>query len=79
MGLHGVAELCKQLTLHGLDENTPAALIEKGTTQHQKVHIGNLTTLADIVKENNVQAPTLIIVGEVVSLHDKLAWFHPNG
>jgi uroporphyrin-III C-methyltransferase/precorrin-2 dehydrogenase/sirohydrochlorin ferrochelatase len=79
MGLHGVAELCKQLTLHGLDKNTPAALVEKGTTQHQKVHIGNLTTLADIVKENNVKAPTLIIVGEVVSLHDKLSWFHPNG
>ncbi|MFV2060437.1 MAG: siroheme synthase CysG [Gammaproteobacteria bacterium] len=78
MGLHGVAELCKQLTLHGLDKNTPAALVEKGTTQHQKVHIGNLMTLADIVKENNVQAPTLIIVGEVVSLHNKLAWFHPN-
>jgi len=79
MGLHGVAELCKQLILHGLDDKTPAALVEKGTTQHQKVHIGNLLTLADIVTQNNVQAPTLIIVGEVVKLHDKLAWFHPNG
>ncbi len=79
MGLHGVSELCKQLKLHGLDGKTPAALVEKGTTQHQKVHIGDLNTLADIVIKNNVQAPTLIIVGEVVSLHDKLAWFHPNG
>ncbi len=79
MGLHGVAELCKQLKLHGLDEKTPAALVEKGTTQHQKVHIGDLTTLADIVTKNNVQAPTLIIVGEVVLLHNKLAWFNPKG
>lgn len=79
MGLHGVAELCKQLKLHGLDEKTPAALVEKGTTQHQKVHIGDLNTLADIVIKNNVQAPTLIIVGEVVLLHDKLAWFNPQG
>ncbi|MFV1982362.1 MAG: siroheme synthase CysG, partial [Thiohalomonadales bacterium] len=79
MGLHGVAELCKQLKIHGMDEKTPAALVEKGTTQHQKVHIGDLSTLADIVTKNKVQAPTLIIVGEVVSLHKKLAWFHPNG
>ena len=79
MGLHGVKELCKQLVKHGLPDTTPAALIEKGTSQEQKVHIGNLKTLNDIVEKNNVKAPTLIIVGEVVSLHDKLNWFAPEG
>lgn len=79
MGLQTVKELCKELIAHGLSSTTPAALVEKGTTQEQKVHIGDLTTLHDIVQKNNVKAPTLIIVGEVVKLHDKLNWFVPEG
>ena len=79
MGLQTVKELCKELIAHGLSSTTPAALIEKGTTQDQRVHIGDLTTLHEIVEKNNVKAPTLIIVGEVVSLHDKLNWFVPEG
>jgi len=79
MGLQTVRELCKKLIEHGLSSSTPAALVEKGTTQEQKVHIGDLTSLHDIVEKNNVKAPTLIIVGEVVKLHDKLNWFVPEG
>lgn len=78
MGLHSMNELCKQLIKHGLPATTPVALVEKGTTQQQRVHIGDLTTLPDIVAKNQVEAPTLIIVGEVVKLHDKLAWFEPD-
>ena len=79
MGLHGVQELCKQLVAHGLPATTPAALVEKGTTQQQRVHIGDLTSLPALVEKEKVEAPTLIIVGEVVKLHDKLAWFEPDG
>ncbi|MDH5600622.1 MAG: siroheme synthase CysG [Gammaproteobacteria bacterium] len=79
MGLQTVKELCKELITHGLSATTPAALVEKGTTQEQKVHIGDLNTLHEIVEKNNVTAPTLIIVGEVVALHDKLSWFEPEG
>ncbi len=79
MGLQTVKELCGELIAHGLSSTTPAALVEKGTTQEQRVHIGDLTTLHEIVKKNNVKAPTLIIVGEVVKLHDKLNWFVPEG
>ncbi len=79
MGLQTVKELCKELIAHGLSSTTPAALVEKGTTQDQRVHIGDLTTLHEIVEKNNVKAPTLIIVGEVVKLHDKLNWFVPEG
>ncbi len=79
MGLQTVKELCKELVKHGLPSTTPAALVEKGTTQEQKVHIGDLSTLHEIVEKNNVKAPTLIIVGEVVLLHDKLNWFVPEG
>lgn len=77
MGLHGVAAICEGLINNGLSEKTPAALVEKGTRLDQKVHIGDLTTLPDMVKNNDIQPPTLIIVGEVVKLHDKLSWFEP--
>ncbi|MBI1425210.1 MAG: uroporphyrinogen-III C-methyltransferase [Gammaproteobacteria bacterium] len=79
MGLQAVEVLCKQLVAHGLPATTPAALVEQGTTQNQRVHLGDLTSLPDIVKREDIKPPTLIIVGEVVSLHDKLKWFEPAG
>ena len=78
MGLKNVQLLCESLKKHGRDASTPAALIEKGTTPDQRVFIGNLDTLPDLVHKNNVKAPTLIVVGEVVELHKKLHWFKPG-
>jgi uroporphyrin-III C-methyltransferase/precorrin-2 dehydrogenase/sirohydrochlorin ferrochelatase len=78
MGLHGVEAICKGLIEHGLSEKTPAALVEKGTRPDQKVHIGDLTSLPDIVKNNDIKPPTLIIVGDVVKLHEKLSWYEPE-
>jgi len=78
MGLQAVQVIHEKLVEHGLEHSTPAALVEQGTTQNQRVHIGTLDTLADIVKEKNVKAPTLIIVGGVVTLHEQLKWFEPN-
>ncbi len=75
MGLNNIQRICDSLKAHGRDENTPAALIEKGTTSEQRVLIGDLNTLPDIVDQNEVRAPTLIIVGEVVELHHKLSWY----
>ena len=75
MGLRGVNEICKQLVAHGLPASTPAALISQGTTPDHKTMIGELSTLPSIVENNEFKAPTLIIVGEVVSLHNKLKWF----
>ncbi len=79
MGLHTIAPLCENLIKHGLDASTPAALVEQGTTQNQRVHIGDLSSLAELVVQNNVKPPTLIIVGNVVKLHEKLKWFEPAG
>ena len=76
MGLNGMETICEQLKQHGLDPQTPAALIEKGTTDRQQVFIGDLDSLPEIVRKAGAKAPTLIIVGHVVSLHDKLAWFN---
>lgn len=75
MGLHGLNIICEQLLKHGLSADTPAALITKGTTPDQRVLIGDLTSLPDLVDEQHVQGPTLIIVGSVVSLHTKLHWY----
>jgi len=79
MGLHAIKGLCGKLVEHGLPASTPAALVEKGTTQLQRVHIGTLQTLPGLVESEKVEPPTLIIVGEVVKLHEKLSWFEPAG
>ncbi len=78
MGLHGIEIICGKLKEHGLNSATPAAMITQGTTPNQRVFIGNLNTLPELVARNAVSAPTLIIVGEVVSLHEKLRWFNPD-
>jgi len=78
MGLHGVPDICKGLTGNGLSASTPVALVQQGTTLNQRVYIGTLGTLPDMVQRENIKPPTLIIVGEVVRLHDKLSWFNPQ-
>jgi uroporphyrin-III C-methyltransferase/precorrin-2 dehydrogenase/sirohydrochlorin ferrochelatase len=78
MGLHGLATLCTELIAHGLPDNTPAAIVQQGTTQNQRVVTGTLATLPGIAQAENLHAPTLIIVGGVVTLRKKLAWFNPE-
>ncbi|VXD00889.1 fused siroheme synthase 1,3-dimethyluroporphyriongen III dehydrogenase and siroheme ferrochelatase; uroporphyrinogen methyltransferase [Pseudomonas sp. 8Z] len=75
MGLVGLPDICAQLVAHGRDATTPAALVQQGTTQNQRVFTGTLASLPALVSEHEVHAPTLVIVGEVVTLRDKLAWF----
>ena len=78
MGLQAVEIIHQKLVEHGLPEDTPAALVEQGTTENQRVHIATLKTLADKVKQEQVKPPSLIIVGTVVGLHPKLRWFSPH-
>ena len=75
MGLVGLSGICEQLIAHGRSGATPAALVQQGTTQNQRVFTGTLETLPQLVAQHEVHAPTLVIVGEVVTLRDKLAWF----
>ena len=74
MGLHGAPTLCKEMVAHGLSASTPVALVEQGTTPQQRVLIATLDTLLEVIKNEDIKPPTLIIVGEVVTLHDKLKW-----
>ena len=78
MGLHGAPTLCKEMIAHGMPASTPVALVQKGTTPEQKTIVGTLETLDEIVKTHEFKPPTLIIVGEVVSMKEKLQWFNPE-
>ena len=74
MGLHGLQLLCEKLIEHGLPPDWPAAIIQQGTTPRQRTVAGTLATLPALAEAAKLKAPTLIIVGEVVKLHEKLAW-----
>ena len=75
MGLVGLPLICQQLIAHGRASTTPAALVQQGTTKNQRVFSGTLSSLPQMVAAHEVHAPTLVIVGEVVLLREKLAWF----
>ncbi len=77
MGLHGLDSLCAKLVEHGMPDTTPIAIVQHGTQPTQRVITGTLATLPAIAEREKPQAPTLIIVGGVVTLREKLAWFHP--
>lgn len=74
MGLVGLERICEQLIAHGQRPDMPVALISKGTTPEQKVVVGSLADIASKVTEHQIHAPTLTIIGEVVSLREQLQW-----
>lgn len=78
MGSLALPLMAQQLMAHGLPANTPAALVQQATTRNQRVFTGTLATLPDIVKKAEVKPPSLIIIGHVVKLQEKLAWFTPR-
>ena len=76
MGLMGLPVICKQLqSSSGRSADTPVALVERGTLMEQRVLLGTLGTMVDVVAREQPTAPTLIIVGDVVRLHNDLSWF----
>lgn len=75
MGLLGLERICAQLMAHGAAADMPVALVQQGTTEHQKVLTGTLESMPALVNAHEVKAPTLIIVGRVVALQPRYAWF----
>ena len=73
MGTLKASFIAEQLQQHGRDSNTPVAIISQGTQLTQTTLVGRLKNLAELAK--NAPTPALIVVGEVVELHHKLAWF----
>jgi len=75
MGLLGLPTLCRELAAHGMPAATPAAIVQHGTTSSQRTVVGTLATLPQLAHTAHLAPPTLIIVGDVVQLHEKLAWY----
>ena len=74
MGLVGLPIICQQLVAHGMSPEMPVALVSRGTTPHQQVVTGDLTNIVERVERNAVPAPTLVIIGNVVTLRSRLDW-----
>ena len=77
MGLKGLPVITRELQAHGVSADMPVALVQQGTTHMQRVFTGTLETIMDIVEKQQPKPPTLIIIGEVVELHEKLSWYKP--
>lgn len=78
MGLGALAEIARRLIAHGMSLETPAAIVERGTTPQQRAITGTLGTLPDLARTADLKSPSLIIVGPVVALQKRLQWFTPN-
>jgi uroporphyrin-III C-methyltransferase/precorrin-2 dehydrogenase/sirohydrochlorin ferrochelatase len=77
MGLRGLSVISRELIQHGMPSDKPAALVQKATTSDQRVLVGTLKTLPGIVEAADINLSSIIIIGDVVRLHEKLAWFTP--
>lgn len=75
MGLHSLPHLCRRLVEEGKGPETPAAIIQWGTTSRQKTVKGTLKSLPELAQKAGFQPPSTVVVGKVVDLADKLQWF----
>ena len=75
MGLHTLPDISAGLISAGRSASTPVAIVSRGTCRDQKVLTGTLSTISDLQEREQLPAPSIIIVGEVVKLHSELAWF----
>jgi uroporphyrin-III C-methyltransferase/precorrin-2 dehydrogenase/sirohydrochlorin ferrochelatase len=78
MGRGSLPDLCAQLVKHGLPADWPAALVEEGTSRRQRVVTGTLATLPGAVGRAGVSGASLVIVGAVVRLRERLRWFRSD-
>jgi uroporphyrin-III C-methyltransferase/precorrin-2 dehydrogenase/sirohydrochlorin ferrochelatase len=75
MGVGATTVICEELIRHGMNEKTPAAIIQQGTTSNQRIYVGTLKTLSTLVVEEDIKPPSMMIIGNVVKLRDKLSWY----
>ena len=74
MGLSNLPAIMKGLLLAGIDPDLPAAVLERGTTARQKRVLATVSTLEQEAAGAQIQAPAIIVVGEVCRLADSFAW-----
>ena len=78
MSVEGLDEFLSDSLRLGFNQTTPAALIERGTTRHQRVMIGKVNTLAQQARKMRAQAPAVVVVGKVVSLQKQSSFRSSN-
>lgn len=79
MGIGNLHHICSQLMKHGRLSATPVAIIEWGTTKQQRTITGTLETIEEIASKENITHPSIVLVGEVVCLREKIKWFEEQG
>lgn len=72
MGVGNLPYICDQLIANGKNRDTPVAVIQQGTTEHQQTVTGTLGNIIPIVKKAEIKNPAMIIVGEVVRFREKI-------
>ncbi|MCR6096921.1 uroporphyrinogen-III C-methyltransferase [Salipaludibacillus agaradhaerens] len=75
MGIKQIDHIQQKLILHGRSPDTPVAIIRWGTCDNQETVTTTLTAMPDIVKSRRIQAPAIIVVGNVVKVREQLSWF----
>jgi siroheme synthase len=75
MGLKNLRQITAALIAGGRAPETPAAVISQGTTPRQRTVTGTLATIAALVEQTQLPTPAVTVIGEVVNLREKLAWF----
>ena len=75
MGFYNLQKIAERLMQHGMDANTPVAVVEWGTLPRQKSCDAVLRTIAGEVQQRLFKAPCIIVIGDVVRLREKLNWF----
>ena len=75
MGVKNLDLIVSDLIKYGKDSKTPVAIIEKGATKNQRVTVGNLENILELVEKNKILPPAITIIGEVVNLRETFKWF----
>lgn len=75
MGLTGLKDISQSLLKFGMSATMPVAVVEKGTSKSQRVFTSTISEVYQVATDNEVKSPALLIIGEVVTLQDKLAWY----
>ena len=74
MGVSALSDICQSLLQAGMDQDMPAAILQKGTTAGQKRIVATVSTLEEEVKKQGIETPAIIVVGKVCALAKEFAW-----
>ncbi|MBI4849106.1 MAG: uroporphyrinogen-III C-methyltransferase [Nitrospirae bacterium] len=75
MAVKNIAHVCRQLIDNGRKPETPVAVVRWGTRPDQTTLVGDLKSIPELVRENDIRPPAVMVVGEVVKLREVLKWY----